>query len=104
MHTSNNAFHDWCVQEFPDLKRETRLRVMQVGRRFGATNLTHQHPISVLYELAAPSVPDELVEDFLSSEEPVKVKDVKQAKEGYKKVSEKGNEDLFSFHCEGFGV
>lgn len=40
------------------------------------------------------SVPKELQEDFLSSEEPVKVKDVKEAKEGYKKVGEKGNEDL----------
>lgn len=40
------------------------------------------------------SVPRELQEDFMSSEEPVKVADVKQAKEGYKKVAEKGNEDL----------
>ena len=47
------------MQEFPDLKRETRLRIMQVGRRFGATFMTHQFPITVLYELAAPSVPDE---------------------------------------------
>lgn len=34
------------------------------------------------------SAPRELIEDFMSSEEPVKVKDVKQAKEGYKKVQE----------------
>lgn len=40
------------------------------------------------------SAPKELQEDFLSSEEPVTVKDVKQAKEGYKKVKDKGNEDL----------
>ena len=32
---------------------------MQVGVRFGATFMTHQFPITVLYELAAPSVPDE---------------------------------------------
>jgi hypothetical protein len=40
------------------------------------------------------SVPKELQEDFLSSEEPVTVKDVKQAKEGYKKAYGGGNEDL----------
>jgi hypothetical protein len=40
------------------------------------------------------SSPKELQDDFLSSEEPVKVNDVKEAKEGYKKVGEKGNEDL----------
>ena len=32
---------------------------MQVGRRFGTTFMSHQFPITVLYELAAPSVPDE---------------------------------------------
>ena len=62
MHKSDNAFHEWCMAEFPELKRETRLRIMQVGRRFGATNLTHHVSISVLYELAAPSVPDDLAE------------------------------------------
>jgi hypothetical protein len=88
MHLSDNAFHDWCMQEFPDLKRETRLRIMQVGRRFGATFMTHQFPITVLYELAAPSVPDELVEDVMSSDKPMKVKEVQQAKAGYKEVQE----------------
>ena len=47
------------MQEFPDLKPKMRERMMQVGRRFGATFMTHQFPITVLYELAAPSVPDE---------------------------------------------
>lgn len=94
MHKSDNAFHDWCNKEFPDLKHGTRNNIMQVGKRFGGSQYINDHPITVLYELAAPSVPDELVEDFMSSEEPVKVKDVKQAKEGYKKLSDKGNEDL----------
>ncbi|MDB9856544.1 hypothetical protein OAC47_04225 [Planktomarina temperata] len=39
---------------------------MQVGRRFGTTFMSHQFPITVLYELAAPSVPDELIEDIMS--------------------------------------
>ena len=59
MHLSDNAFHDWCMQEFPDLKPKMRERMMQVGRRFGTTFMSHQFPITVLYELAAPSVPDE---------------------------------------------
>ena len=95
MHLSDNAFHDWCMQEFPDLKRETRLRIMQVGRRFGATFMTHQSPITVLYELAAPSVPDELVEDIVSSDKPMKVKEVQKAKAGYKEVQNNpDNSDL----------
>ena len=59
MHLSDNAFHDWCMQEFPDLKPKMRERMMQVGRRFGTQYIADQFPITVLYELAAPSVPDE---------------------------------------------
>jgi cell fate (sporulation/competence/biofilm development) regulator YlbF (YheA/YmcA/DUF963 family) len=88
MHLSDNAFHDWCMQEFPDLNPKMRERMMQVGRRFGTTFMSHQFPITVLYELAAPSVPDELVEDIMSSDKPMKVKEVQQAKAGYKEVKE----------------
>ncbi len=96
MHISDNAFGNWCMQEFPDLNRHTRHNIMLVGQRFGGVELIqHQLPITVLYELAAPSVPDELVEDIMSSEKPVKVKDVKRAKAGYKRVKEdEGNSDL----------
>ena len=63
MHLSDNAFHDWCMQEFPDLKRQTRQNIMLVAKRFGHQSFGNRSlPISVLYELAAPSVPDELVE------------------------------------------
>jgi len=88
IHLSDNAFHDWCMQEFPDLNPKMRERMMQVGRRFGTTFMSHQFPITVLYELAAPSVPDELVEDIMSSDKPMKVKEVQQAKAGYKEVQE----------------
>ena len=55
------------MQEFPDLKRHTRHNIMLVGKRFGGVEfIQHQLPITVLYELAAPSVPDELVEDIMS--------------------------------------
>ena len=29
MHPSNNAFHGWCMQEFPDLNSKMRERMMQ---------------------------------------------------------------------------
>ena len=45
---------------------------MQVGRRFDTTFMSQQLPITALYELAAPSVPDELVADILSSNTPIK--------------------------------
>ena len=86
MHPSDNTFHDWCIQEFPDLQRSERLKIMQVGRRFGAEYITHQLPITVLYELAAPSVPIELVADILSSNTPIKVKDVQESKRKYKQL------------------
>lgn len=88
LHPSDNAFHVWCKEEFPDLKHGTRNNIMQVAKRFGGSQYINCHPITVLYELAAPSVPNELVEDFMSSKEPVKIKDVKQAKEGYKQLRE----------------
>ena len=95
MHPSDNDFHDWCMQEFPDLKSSIRLKIMQVGRRFGTENFTYQFPISILYELAAPSLPDELVEDIVSSDKPMKVKEVRQAKAGYKEVQNNpDNSDL----------
>jgi hypothetical protein len=49
---------------------------------FTAKNFSHD----VVMELL--SAPKKLKEDFLSLEEPVKVKDVEQAKAGYKKVQE----------------
>lgn len=101
LHTSNIAFHKWCEEEFPDLKPRIRLNIMQVGKRFDTQFIAGHLPLTVLYELAAPSVPDELVEDFMSSEEPIKVKEVKQAKEGYKKVKDKGNEDLLEAVSSG---
>lgn len=88
-HKSDNAFHEWCNREFPDLERTTRHHLMKIGERFGGVDICkHQIKYSVLRELAAPSVPDELVEDFLSSDEPIKVKEVKAAKEGYKRLKE----------------
>lgn len=97
MHSGDREFGRWCQQEFPDLKHGTRNNMMQLAKRFGASqNFDYQIPISVLYELAAPSVPDELVEDFMSSPEPVKIKAVKEAKAEYKAIQEEPEyADLF---------
>jgi|DEB0MinimDraft_6_1074348.scaffolds.fasta_scaffold20920_3 hypothetical protein len=95
MHPSNIDFHNWCTKEFPDLNSKMRERMMQVGRRFDTTFMSQRLPVTVLYELAAPSVPDELVEDIISSDKPVKVKEVQEAKAGYKAVQEdESNADL----------
>ena len=61
MHLSDNAFHGWCMQEFPDLDRTTRHHMMKIGNRFSGVD-DSKHRYTVLRELAAPSVPDELVE------------------------------------------
>ena len=94
MHLSDNAFHDWCMQEFPDLDRTTRHHMMKIGNRFlGVDDSKHRY--TVLRELAAPSVPDELVEDIMSLDKPMKIKEVQQAKSGYKEVqSNPDNSDL----------
>lgn len=95
MHKSNNDFHNWCQIEFPDLQRTTRHNLMKVAARFSDVQISEQHSWSVLYELAAPSVPDDLAEGFLSSPEPVKVKDVQEAKANYKEMqSEPVFEDI----------
>lgn len=94
MHPSDNAFHDWCMQEFPDLKRDTRLNMMQVGRRFGAEYIPTQLPITVLYELAAPSLPEEKAHEFLEQNPNPSVKDVKEFKEKIKEPVSKKPSDV----------
>ncbi len=49
------------MQEFPDLDRTTRHHMMKIGNRFSGVD-DSKHRYTVLRELAAPSVPDELVE------------------------------------------
>tara|TARA_R110002153_G_scaffold198313_1_gene351824 strand:- start:573 stop:1364 length:792 start_codon:yes stop_codon:yes gene_type:complete len=96
MHLSDKAFHGWCMQEFPDLGLRTRHHIMKIGVRFSGLNYsTDQLKYTVLRELAAPSVPDELVEDIVSSDKPMNIAEVKQAKEGYKEVQNNpDNSDL----------
>lgn len=95
MHPSDELFGKWCKDEFPDLHRNTRTALMQIGNKFSAHKNVHTS-FSVLRELAAPSVPDELAEEFLSSPEPVKVREVQDAKREYKAIQEEPEyADLF---------
>ena len=88
LHKSDNDFHDWCNSEFPFLDKNKIYRLRQIAKNLGGRSFMIDHSITVLYELAAPATPDELLEDFLSSEEPVKVKEVKEAKREYKQIQE----------------
>lgn len=89
MHPSDELFGKWCEDEFPNLDRTTRFHLMRIGQRFSCVDFGQQTvKYTVLRELAAPSVPNELAEDFLSSEEPVKVKEVQEAKKEYKQIQE----------------
>ena len=62
LHPSDQAFGNWCANEFPELHRKQRLRFMQIAHRFAGTEKSHQLGFSVLAELAAPSVSDDVVE------------------------------------------
>ena len=101
MHESNNKFGEWCEREFPDLHRKQRTRMMQVAKRFDGTHVSQQITWTVLLELSAPSVPDDLVEDFLSAPESATVPDVRAVKKGYSKLLEDKNEDLLEAVTSG---
>ena len=66
-------------------------QINKVRKAFSCCNIKNFSSDAMNWLLYAPK---ELQEDILSSEEPVTDKDVKQAKEGYEKVKDKGNEDL----------
>lgn len=95
-HRSDNHFHEWCKSEFPYMDKNKIYRLRQIAKKLGGRSLMIDHGITALYELAAPSTPEELVEDFVSSPEPVKVKEVQEAKKEYKQIQEEPQyADLF---------
>ncbi len=81
MHPSDNDFHDWCAKEFPDLDRNKNIRLRQVAKRFYGSSISMHHSWSVLYELAAPSLPEEKAHEFLEQNPNPSVKDVKEFKQ-----------------------
>jgi DUF3102 family protein len=77
----HGEFQEWLRAEF-DLSYPTAVRFMQVGERFGSKNINLIGlPPSVLYELAAPSTTDEVVEKVLSGEISADLKSIREAKE-----------------------
>jgi hypothetical protein len=95
LHPSDQAFGNWCANEFPELGPRTRSNMMQIARRFGQHLNAHQLGYSVLAELAAPSVSDDVVEQVINAPTPMKLAEVKKAKEGYKEVQNNpDNSDL----------
>jgi hypothetical protein len=80
LHPSDQAFGNWCASEFPELHRKQRLRFMQIAHRFAGTEKSHQLGYSVLAELAAPSVSDDVVEQVINAPTPMKLAEVKALK------------------------
>jgi hypothetical protein len=80
MHPSDQAFGNWCANEFPELGSRTRSNMMAIARRFGQHLNAHQLRYSVLAELAAPSVPDDVVEQAINAPIPMKLAEVKALK------------------------
>ena len=80
MHPSDQAFGNWCSNEFPELGSRTRSNMMAIARRFGQHLNAHQLGYSVLAELAAPSVSDDVVEQVINAPTPMKLAEVKALK------------------------
>jgi len=76
----HGAFEDWVEREL-GIERRTAERMLSVARRFeGKCDMVSHLPTSVLYELAAPSTPDEVVEKVLSGQLEPAVSVIREAK------------------------
>ncbi len=72
----------WIKAEF-GLSRWTAQNFMRVAERFGETwGKFHHLPISVLYELAAPSTSEAVIEQVESEQVPPTLEAIRNAKEG----------------------
>lgn len=87
----HGLFQKWLQAEF-EMSDSTATKFMQVATRFAdvlpksvkMTNL----PATVLYSLAAPSTPDEVVQQVLSGEIPANAEAIRDAKEAIKKAQD----------------
>ncbi len=99
---SDNAFGEWCKENFPGLNRHTRQNYMNLSKVFGGKSfdIAKNMPDTVLYLLARPSTPVKLQSHFLKlskNGKAVKVKDVKLAQSEYSRVRESDPLLYFSF-------
>lgn len=73
-------FGDWVEEEL-NIGRRTAERILSVARRFEGKDDTVSHlPATVLYELAAPSTPPELVDDVIAGRVEPKASAIRQAR------------------------
>lgn len=94
IHPSDNAFHDWCMKEFPDLDITKNRRLRNVAKRFGGTAILPHQSLSVLYQLSNPSLPEEKAHEFLEQNPNPSVKDVKEFKQKLKEPVSKKPSDV----------
>ena len=80
MHPSNQDFGNWCDSEFPELGSRTRSNMMLIAGRFDQHLNAQRLSYSVLAELAAPAVADDVVEQVINAPTPMKLAEVKALK------------------------
>lgn len=74
-------FGDWVEEEL-NIGRRTAERIMSVARRFEGKSDTVAHlPATVVYELAAPSTPQEVVDDVIAGRLEPKISAIRQARD-----------------------
>lgn len=77
---AHGQFMAWVDTEF-GMNHQAAMRFMQVARRFGGHNQQFvDFPVSVLYELAAPSTPDDVIEQVTSGQLPASLPAIREAK------------------------
>jgi len=75
----HGQFLNWIEAEFDMSDRHAR-RFMQVAERFGKSDKMSIFPVSVLYALAAPSTPDEVIEQVIEGQIPATIPAIREAK------------------------
>lgn len=84
-------YETWLKSEF-DMSQQTALRFMQVASRFEGNNLLPSMPVSVLYELAAPSTPESIVQQVQSGDISPTLDAIKEAKRIEREALEKARQ------------
>src|SRR5450755_321281 len=80
-------YQAWLQAEFA-MSVSTALKFTQVAQRLGNKNVKFTFlPISVLYELAAPSTSENIVEGVISEQIPPTLQAVREAKEAEQRAS-----------------
>jgi len=90
----HGQFEHWISAEF-DMNLRSAQRFMQAAERFDSQSKSDKLsslPVSVLYLLASPSIPDEVVEGVLSGEIPAESKAIKEAREAREALLRKEEE------------